>query len=93
MKNGILVPKESWDIKWHSLGLVEMYTIDGLCAEPNFDYMFHRLDGPAITYKNPDEKFWVVNGRDYASNKSFQLAAGLSDEDMLAIVLKYGDIE
>jgi hypothetical protein len=36
---------------------------------------------------------WSVNGKKFYHNKSFQKAANLSDEDMLAIVLKYGDVK
>jgi hypothetical protein len=52
----------------------------------------HRADGPA--YINPDGyQSWWINDKRYCDNKSFQKAANLSDEDMLAIVLKYGDVK
>ena len=52
---------------------------------------YHRLDGPAIIL--PDSrKYWAVAGEQYYSNKEYQEAAKLSDEDMLALILKYGDV-
>jgi hypothetical protein len=52
----------------------------------------HRIDGPAYV-DNDDNMLWYINGNLYVDNKSFQLAAGISDEDMIAIILKYGNIE
>jgi hypothetical protein len=52
---------------------------------------FHREDGPA--YINPDGyQSWYTNGKYHHTNKSFQKAANLSDEDMTAMILKYGDV-
>jgi hypothetical protein len=53
---------------------------------------YHRTDGPAVILHN-NVKRWYLNGHRYYDNKSFQLAADLSDEDMIAIVLKYGNVE
>jgi hypothetical protein len=53
---------------------------------------YHRTDGPAIIW--PDLTcYWYTNGTKYHDNKSFQKAANLSDEDMIAIVLKYGNVK
>jgi hypothetical protein len=35
---------------------------------------------------------WYINNERCFNNKSFQKAANLSDEDMIAIVLKYGNV-
>ena len=35
---------------------------------------------------------WCINGIRYYSNKTYQAAAKLLDEDMCAIILKYGDV-
>jgi hypothetical protein len=52
----------------------------------------HRIDGPAITF--PDgHREWYVNGKRKIKNSSFQKAANLSDEDMTAMILKYGNVE
>jgi hypothetical protein len=65
----------------------------GYCAWYN-NGVPHREDGPArISYKDGNMYSWIVNGIEYFNNKSFQKAAKLSDEDMIAIVLKYGNIE
>jgi hypothetical protein len=52
----------------------------------------HRTDGPAI-YGNDRHQLWFIDDIRYYNNKSFQEAASLSDEDMIAIVLKYGDVK
>jgi hypothetical protein len=52
---------------------------------------FHRTDGPAIIW-NDYHMSWHVDGRRYRDNKSFQVAANLSDEDMLAMILTYGNV-
>jgi hypothetical protein len=51
----------------------------------------HREDGPAIILTD-DSMAWYINGKRKLKNSSFQKAAKLSDEDMIAIVLKYGNI-
>ena len=50
----------------------------------------HRTDGPAII--TMDHNIWYLNGWPYWRNKAFQEAAKLSDEDMLTLILKYGNI-
>jgi uncharacterized protein len=52
----------------------------------------HREDGPAVIYSDGLTE-WHVNNHQYTTNSSFQKAANLSDEDMTAIVLKYGNIK
>ena len=51
----------------------------------------HRIDGPAIIFNNNSHE-WLVNDIQYYSNRSYQEAAGISDEDMAMIVLKYGNV-
>jgi hypothetical protein len=51
----------------------------------------HRTDGPAVIWSD-DIQEWYINTERYLNNKSFQKAAKLSDEDMTAIVLKYGNV-
>ena len=51
----------------------------------------HRLDGPAVIYK--DGTFdWYINGGRCFTNKQYKLAAGLTDEEMAILVLKYGNV-
>lgn len=52
---------------------------------------FHRVDGPAVMYKNGDNH-WYVHGVGVDTNKDYQSLANLSDEDMLVIVIKYGNV-
>jgi hypothetical protein len=53
---------------------------------------YHRTDGPAFIFVINGYVEWVINGYTYYDNKEFQKAANLSDEDMTAIVLKYGNV-
>jgi hypothetical protein len=56
------------------------------------DGKLHRTDGPAYIQCN-GKSSWYINSIRCFNNKSFQKAAKLSDEDMIAIVLKYGDVK
>jgi hypothetical protein len=51
----------------------------------------HRDDGPALTWEN-GEQCWYIRNVKYYTNAEYQEAAGISDEDMLAMVLKYGNV-
>ncbi len=51
---------------------------------------YHRTDGPAIIEYGVMS--WFVNDIFYSSNKRFQKAAKLTDEEMLIMVLKYGNV-
>jgi hypothetical protein len=53
---------------------------------------FHREDGPAVISSRGGIS-WYIDGSRYYNNKTFQLAANLSDEDMLAMILKYGNVK
>jgi hypothetical protein len=57
----------------------------------NITGQYHKTDGPAIIYDD-GYKIWAINGDHYYTNSSFQRAAGISDEDMAVIILKYGNI-
>jgi hypothetical protein len=56
------------------------------------DGKHHREDGPAYISANGTLGWWI-SGIKYFNNMSFQKAAKLSDEDMTAIVLKYGNVK
>ena len=51
----------------------------------------HRLDGPAIEWRNGGMS-WYINGYEYTNFKDFQEAGGISDEGMMVLRLKYGEI-
>lgn len=51
----------------------------------------HRIDGPSLIGLE-GQRMWCINGIRYYSNKTYQAAAKLLDEDMCAIILKYGDV-
>ncbi len=51
----------------------------------------HRLDGPAVT----DEltgKSWYIDGNICYTNAEFQAMSGLTDEEMLIMIIKYGNV-
>ena len=52
----------------------------------------HRINGPAVEHINGSESWWVYDKR-YTSNKGFQLAANLSDEEFAEVILKHGNVE
>ena len=52
----------------------------------------HREDGPAVIWAF-GAKEWYVDGKRKIKNSTFQKAAKLTDEDMLMITLKYGDVK
>ncbi len=82
----------SADIKLHTRGLLHV-------VSDSFEFWlkdghFHNINGPAIIYiDEPCTCSWYVNGESLISNEEFQEATGMSSEDMLAMVLKYGNIE
>jgi len=51
----------------------------------------HREDGPAVIWAN-GRVHWYLNNHQIRSAKKFQEELGLSDEDMTALLLKYGNI-
>ena len=53
--------------------------------------MYHRIDGPAVI-SDTGYMAWWMNDRRYTDNASYQKAAGLSDEQMIMMVLEYGDV-
>ena len=55
-----------------------------------FNGHLHREDGPAFTTKGG--LGWFIAGIHQTSNALFQRASGISDEEMLVLILKYGDI-
>lgn len=51
----------------------------------------HRVDGPAITWGNGD-MVWYLNDERISSSKEYQKLAGLSDEAMSVLILRYGEV-
>lgn len=49
----------------------------------------HREDGPAIVSSTIIE--WHLGGQKIKSSKEYQELVGLADEDMIALLLKYGN--
>ncbi len=52
---------------------------------------YHRIDGPASIFHNNHMSWWIRGVR-RRTNKEFQEAAGISDEDMTIIIMKYGNV-
>lgn len=61
------------------------------CEQWYIDGTIHRTDGPAVVFPNGNQD-WYIGGVLRCTNKSYQEAAGLSDEEMTMIVLKYGNV-
>lgn len=51
----------------------------------------HRTDGPALVRANGCKEWWF-NGKRFVNTTSYRNNAKLSDEQMLALVIKYGEI-
>lgn len=85
MKNGILVSKEKY-----KLISKEFWSMDGTFSFRDI-CVLHRIDGPAVLHHD-DSTSWFVNGTEYHSNKEYQKATRLTDEEMTLIILKYGSI-
>ena len=58
----------------------------------NSNNKLHREDGPAIIYSN-GYRGWYINGKKYSENHSFQKVIGITDDQMAAIVAKFGDVK
>ena len=52
----------------------------------------HRIGAPSVIAPN-GELGWHILGIGYYSNKGYQNDAGLSDEEMTIMILKYGDVK
>ena len=97
-------PAESWSgsERWYRHG--ELHREDGPAVtyhDPNrahygdqeywqYDKL-HRLDGPAII-TGTGIKCWWVNNHQMFNDEDFQQASGISDEDMVSMILKYGHV-
>lgn len=55
--------------------------------------IMHRIDGPAAVYVSNLPDIWVVDGRPVNNFREFQEFSGLSDEDILFLKIKYGNIK
>lgn len=87
MNNGCKVPKKYWPHWWYSeLNVVEVWTEDGTYT--NYRDL-HRTDGPALIYTW--KCTWWVNGVGYYNINDFATAAQISEEDKIALILKYGN--
>ena len=51
----------------------------------------HRVDGPAITWQDGSIAWWISGNR-YFSDESFRHAAGIAEEALTILVLKYGHV-
>jgi hypothetical protein len=76
--------------QYHREGMPAFIHIDGLQSYW-LNGKVHRTDGPAVISKGRYK--WWINDKIYISNKYFQEAAGITDEDMTAIILKYGNVK
>lgn len=80
------------DDRLHRIGLPAHIERDG--TEHWYVYgRRHRIDGPAIIYPDGRTSWYVDGGYRITDRKTFQLKSGVSDETLLALILKYGDME
>lgn len=56
-----------------------------------FNNHLHRADGPAAMYQSGLIQWWY-EGQHIHSAEHFQKVTGISNEEMLILILKYGDI-
>lgn len=52
----------------------------------------HRIDGPAIIIVGRDEYGWYIHGNQARSCAEFQEMSGVSNEELLALILTWGKI-
>jgi hypothetical protein len=52
--------------------------------------ILHNMNGPALAYR--EEIYWYVYGTEINSQAEFMEASGISYDDMMVLVLKYGPI-
>lgn len=52
----------------------------------------HRIGGPALVFALSGVSSWYIQGRRYITNHEYQVASGLTDEEMTMMILKYGNV-
>lgn len=60
----------------------------------NFWYQngkLHRTDGPAIVWWDGEVAWWIAGTR-YFDDKTFRKHAGISEEELAFLILKYGHV-
>ena len=72
-------------LSWVHSRIYEVYSLSGTRLG-----LAHRLDGPV--FEGDEFKSWFIGGEQYFYFKDFQEAGGLSDEAMMVLRLKYGEI-
>lgn len=88
---------ETGKCSWYLEGLLHRDNGPAMTAHDGSEYWFqygrhHREDGPASIDLDGSIE-WYLKGIKINSAKEFQLQTGKSDEDMLALVLKFGEIK
>ena len=78
------------DGKLHRVGGPAVEYADGYRAWW-VDGKLHRVDGPAVERKSGTNEWWVCDKR-CKSNKAFQKAVKLTDEEMAKVILKHGNV-
>lgn len=59
----------------------------------NDQSQLHRIDGPAITHHSSGVQHWYVNNQKVNSWEDLQRMANITNEELLLIVLKWGQIQ
>lgn len=84
--------------RWYIKGTDTLHREDGPAIIKHGHYEawcrhneYDRKDGPAIVYED-GKKFWWVDGFIVDTNEDFRVRANLTEEDLLIVILKYGDV-
>lgn len=64
-----------------------------LTAWYNDNGLLHRTDGPAIISSKDNSMFWYVNNFRVYSWEEFQRESGISNEQLLQLVIQYGTLK
>lgn len=99
MTQSVRMVDDSGEINWVLPGTAMPHRVDGpaiinpgVCEAWCRYGKYHRTDGPAIIYSS-GKVMWFINGRSICSSEEFRRRAKLTNDDMLILTLKYGEIE
>lgn len=68
--------------------------MQGISVQMHYDDIkkLHRIDGPAIIIAEHGEYGWYIHGNQARSCAEFQEMSGISNEELLALILTWGKI-
>lgn len=63
---------------------------DLIDVSKNSEGLFHRTDGPALRFSDGKNRYYI-NGKWIINRDDFKEAANITEEEMVIILLKYGN--